>query len=201
MNFSEGGPALPPTIKPIETRYKGYRFRSRLEARWAVFFDALGVKWEYEHEGWKIKTCSRTHYYLPDFYLPDIGIWYEVKGKATGADHGLMSHFRFEVGPIALSEGTPGLETIYAYDCHLYGWDLMTYEGEAIWGKVPYIKETSLVIWDGNAFKNKELSKHNANIQPGKWLFSCGKNDVDRSEIEIAYLKARSARFEFGESG
>lgn len=25
----------------IETEYKGYRFRSRLEARWAVFFDTL----------------------------------------------------------------------------------------------------------------------------------------------------------------
>ena len=31
-------------IKAIETVYKGYRFRSRLEARWAVFFDACGVK-------------------------------------------------------------------------------------------------------------------------------------------------------------
>lgn len=30
-------------MKAIETRYKGYRFRSRLEARWAVFFDALGL--------------------------------------------------------------------------------------------------------------------------------------------------------------
>lgn len=35
-------------IKAIETSYKGYRFRSRTEARWAVFFDALGVRWEYE---------------------------------------------------------------------------------------------------------------------------------------------------------
>ena len=35
-------------LKAIETEYKGYRFRSRLEARWAVFFDACGVKWEYE---------------------------------------------------------------------------------------------------------------------------------------------------------
>jgi hypothetical protein len=26
-------------IKAIETRYKGYRFRSRLEARWAVRFE------------------------------------------------------------------------------------------------------------------------------------------------------------------
>ena len=26
--------------QPIETMYRGYRFRSRLEARWAVFFTA-----------------------------------------------------------------------------------------------------------------------------------------------------------------
>ena len=39
-------------LKAIETEYKGYRFRSRLEARWAVFFDACGVKWEYEPEGY-----------------------------------------------------------------------------------------------------------------------------------------------------
>ena len=37
-------------LKPIPTVYKGYRFRSRLEARWAVFFDACGAKWEYEPE-------------------------------------------------------------------------------------------------------------------------------------------------------
>src|SRR5262245_3495425 len=36
------------TIQPIETIYRGYRFRSRLEARWAVFFQTLGVPWEYE---------------------------------------------------------------------------------------------------------------------------------------------------------
>ena len=38
-------------IKAIETVYKGYRFRSRLEARWAVFFDALGIHYRYELEG------------------------------------------------------------------------------------------------------------------------------------------------------
>lgn len=41
-------------IKAIETSYKGYRFRSRLEARWAVFFDALGIEWEYEKEGYDL---------------------------------------------------------------------------------------------------------------------------------------------------
>ena len=42
------------TIKAIETRYAGYRFRSRLEARWAVFFDTLGLKWQYEPEGYEL---------------------------------------------------------------------------------------------------------------------------------------------------
>jgi hypothetical protein len=37
-----------PTTKSIQTRYSGRYFRSRLEARWAVFFDALGLKWDYE---------------------------------------------------------------------------------------------------------------------------------------------------------
>ena len=40
-------------IKSIETNYKGYRFRSRTEARYAIFFDELGIKWEYELEGFK----------------------------------------------------------------------------------------------------------------------------------------------------
>jgi hypothetical protein len=30
-------------LQAIETFYRGYRFRSRLEARWAVLFDALGI--------------------------------------------------------------------------------------------------------------------------------------------------------------
>lgn len=63
-------------IKAIETKYKGYRFRSRLEARWAVFFDTLGVKWEYEKEGFELGAAGR---YLPDFWLPKLEMWAEVK--------------------------------------------------------------------------------------------------------------------------
>jgi len=66
-------------IKAIETSYKGYRFRSRLEARWAVFFDALGIKWEYEKEGFDLGDGLR---YLPDFWLPQVSMWAEVKGDA-----------------------------------------------------------------------------------------------------------------------
>lgn len=65
------------SIKPIETYYNGYRFRSRLEARWAVFFDALNIKYVYEPEGYQMSdgTC-----YLPDFFLPDFNYYVEVKG-------------------------------------------------------------------------------------------------------------------------
>jgi hypothetical protein len=93
-------------IKPIETRYRGYRFRSRLEARWAVFFDVAGVAWQYEPEGfdltnvrvprvydpngpdlppvrvWNEPEDMKVYaplWYLPDFYLPEQEYWVEVK--------------------------------------------------------------------------------------------------------------------------
>lgn len=63
-------------IKPIETIYKGYRFRSRLEARWAVFFDACGIAYEYEPEGFTLDDGTN---YLPDFYLPEFELYVEIK--------------------------------------------------------------------------------------------------------------------------
>jgi hypothetical protein len=70
---------------PIETVYRGYKFRSRLEARWAVFFDAVGIEWKYEPEGFE----AYGERYLPDFFLPASGTWVEVKGTddALQADH------------------------------------------------------------------------------------------------------------------
>jgi hypothetical protein len=64
------------TIQAIETLYGGCRFRSRLEARWAVFFDALDKVWLYEPEGFVLEDdiC-----YLPDFYLPEGKVWVEIK--------------------------------------------------------------------------------------------------------------------------
>ena len=63
-------------MKAIETVYNGYRFRSRLEARWAVFFDTLQWKYEYEPEGYQFEDGTR---YLPDFWLPDHGLFVEIK--------------------------------------------------------------------------------------------------------------------------
>lgn len=64
-------------IKPIETVYKGHRFRSRTEARWAVFFDTIGLQWHYETEGYEL-GLSKT-WYLPDFYMPTWDKYVEIK--------------------------------------------------------------------------------------------------------------------------
>lgn len=70
-------------MKAIDTTYRNSRFRSRVEARWAVFFDAMGIVWEYEKEGFVLDDGQR---YLPDFWLPQVGMWAEVKGQDFTAE-------------------------------------------------------------------------------------------------------------------
>ena len=65
-------------LEAIETVYEGYRFRSRLEARWAVFFDACRIPYQYEPEGFTLDDGTR---YLPDFYLPWFECYVEIKPK------------------------------------------------------------------------------------------------------------------------
>lgn len=79
------------TIQPIETRYAGHHFRSRLEARWAVFFNTLGIKWQYEPQGYTVGPAKRP--YLPDFYLPDLKAIVEVKGDEERLDLDLLADF------------------------------------------------------------------------------------------------------------
>lgn len=62
-------------LKAIETLYKGYRFRSRLEARWAVFLDTLNLKWAYEEEGYALEDAG---WYLPDFHV-EIGAYMDYQ--------------------------------------------------------------------------------------------------------------------------
>lgn len=60
----------------IPTKYKGYTFRSRLEARWAVYFDLIGITWDYEPEGYVLRNGI---WYLPDFYLHQLDTFVEIK--------------------------------------------------------------------------------------------------------------------------
>lgn len=84
-----------------------YRFRSRLEARWAVFFDSLGVPWEYEKEGFDLGAAGR---YLPDFWLPDHDLWIEIKGaECSDDDRAKVVALRAQSGkPVYIAQGAIG---------------------------------------------------------------------------------------------
>ena len=112
-------------IKAIETVYRGYRFRSRLEARWAVFFDALNITWEYEPEGFELSNGDR---YLPDFRLPTFqgGIWAEV--KPDRGDFQKMAQLCKDTdGSALLCNGTPD------FRCYTFLW-VENGEAHTVWG-------------------------------------------------------------------
>jgi hypothetical protein len=111
-------------MKAIETEYKGYRFRSRLEARWAVFFDALEAEWTYEPEGYDL---GAEGWYLPDFFLrmspewhrrqvyPTAGYWFEVKPiEPTGSELRRLRTLALNTNHHAyLAAGIPGENNLY----------------------------------------------------------------------------------------
>lgn len=94
-------------LKPINTFYNGYYFRSRLEARWAVFFDEMDIHYEYEHEGYNLNGVS----YLPDFWLPTFngGCYVEVKPTELNKSEIKKAELLVMASrkPIILAVGTP----------------------------------------------------------------------------------------------
>lgn len=148
-------------MKAIETNYKGYRFRSRLEARWAVFFDALNLQWEYEPEGFDL---GNGRLYLPDFRVTYPGRclderhfeWFEVKpdiSLITDDDWRKLSAFGDRTRLMLLDgppsarmylsvteitkdcyEGTPPASLLKdASDEHRTGWALWCGKGRLWW--------------------------------------------------------------------
>jgi hypothetical protein len=113
-----------PKPKAMEVLYSGKVFRSRLEARWAVFLDLCGINWDYEPCHYEI---GPDLYYLPDFYLPDhrwprftvvgqlfqvVGQLFQVVGQLPGfavgsywAVHGFPSSGGCHEGGLDLSRG------------------------------------------------------------------------------------------------
>jgi hypothetical protein len=95
-------------MRSIETRFGGFRFRSRLEARWALFFNRMGLRFEYEPQGYHLEDGRM---YLPDFKVysyhnPDRWWWYEVKG---GQDDGKFAEFLEGLSPEGYyTDGTMG---------------------------------------------------------------------------------------------
>ncbi len=89
------------TIPAIQTKYRGHQFRSKLEARWAVFLDTAKMRWEYEPERFNVNGIS----YLPDFYLTDMDCYFEVKGIPE-YNFGLLQNFAWLIQkPLIVAEG------------------------------------------------------------------------------------------------
>jgi hypothetical protein len=78
----------------IETKYNGHLFRSRLEARWAVWLDSLGIKYSYELQGFDLDGDA----YLPDFWLPF------PSGTAWAQGTPPVAGYWLEIKPAPLSE-------------------------------------------------------------------------------------------------
>lgn len=181
-------------IKPIETVYKGYRFRSRLEARWAVFFDALGIEYEYEPEGFDLGDGI---YYLPDFYLPHDDVWVEIKGKQLD-DSEREKIMRFCKAKCDL-----------AHDGSRF---------RLLEGQIPDIFEAQMVDKNGNPFimtgipsfvyvspdsmlkvDEEQLKLGMNKLKEGVLLLALWRPAYTDEDVASALIQAKQARFEHGE--
>lgn len=179
-------------IKAIETVYNGYRFRSRLEARWAVFFDTLGIAYQYEPEGFDL---GNGIWYLPDFWLPRQGCWIEIKGNsptktedekasalAKGTQHTVFIFFGGIPIPANQEELIQNNDSAHIYFPSGGG------DNYYAWCECPKCGELG-IEYDGRAARL-------CNCYP----FSNKGYNVGSDKLTNAYLAARQARFEHGES-
>lgn len=175
-------------MKAIETKYKGYRFRSRLEARWAVFFDALGIVWEYEPQGYELSDGTR---YLPDFRIPTVNVgfpWFvEVKGQAPTSDELRKCALVVAQNPrgdgVWLVQGDPMEHRLF----------YRTFDSPEnwAWGASDALRFHGFFA---NVYFERQFGKSypaNSEEYYARW----------EAEARSAAEKARGARFEFGESG
>lgn len=173
-------------IKPIETEYNGYRFRSRLEARWAVFFDYVGADWQYEPEGYQLSDGTM---YLPDFYIKNIGgrgaenMFIEVKGILTQKDLHKIELFSKSFPIIIFGKIPDSYDRALDYSLNCIDpleelfYNLTFSEGDYYWGIPAAAKGGGLVLdYPDNPYEF-----------------------VDRELTDKAYKAARQARFEHGE--
>jgi len=56
----------------------GVYMRSSYEQRFAAVLDSLGLEWEYEPKHFAVLNHTKT--YLPDFFIPKLELYVEVKG-------------------------------------------------------------------------------------------------------------------------
>lgn len=93
-----------PTINALPTTYKGIEFRSKNEAQWAVFLDECGIEWQYEPAGYQLISG----WYLPDFWLPEVDAFLEVKPSGTPEDIRWSDLVAMTGKSLFVTDGSPG---------------------------------------------------------------------------------------------
>lgn len=173
-------------IQPIETIYRGYRFRSRLEARWAVFFDASGIKWSYENEGYKVNGRG----YLPDFWLPELEAFVETKphDEACKQAEPLLRELVHSSGKRALLiAGTPSIDELPTITL-LQNNQHKTCSAHSAWRQCPYCNR---VLLRGIVCP----------CIPPSITVVRAPSAIEFPRVEHAMEQAQGARFEHGEDG
>ena len=177
-------------MKPINTVYKGYRFRSRLEAKWAVFLTELGIEWLYEHEGYELDDGT---YYLPDFFLPKFhgGMYVEVKPVTlTIEENQKCRDLCFESGlDVWRAEGMPDIK---GYVC------LRRFQDEET-------GEYGVMYYYGVPNADAMEGKNGMMVEPGYVRYEDGiitemYYDCLGKTFLSAVRKAKQVRFEHGEN-
>jgi len=182
-------------IKAIPTKYNQHRFRSRLEAKWAILFDELGLKWGYETEGFILPDNTP---YLPDFYFPELDCYAEVKPKLfTDAEYNKAA--QLDKPCLLLDEPKPTLKKFYyctgtgkGHENDPKEWD----DGTPV-NQDPTSLDTYERYVSGDPYErvNIEFSKLKTRLWY-EWENFDAANYIINQAPEI---KANSARFEHGE--
>ena len=203
-------------IKAIQTYYNGYHFRSRTEARWAVFFDNANIRYQYEPEGYELSDGTK---YLPDFYLSDFGIFVEIKPLLKGVEpdemqatyrkqEELCRKFRDEVGSILLMRGVPW-DDVWG---QLFCFDLTDSSGGTFEGSARFVNacEYNHEGCDPILLVNERRQDRTLFLDPAyqkmNWRGSIPCNRADglynpnsTEMLSMAKRSAQQARFEHGE--
>lgn len=102
-------------------RHKGYPMRSHSETRWASMMDFFGIRWLYEPRLFK----TQLGMYLPDFYLPDMDAYLEVKGAPpTEEEIQKAEDVQAQTGcPVIFAHGKPVMKGLHLGGAQLSSWE------------------------------------------------------------------------------
>lgn len=171
-------------MKAIETIYNGYRFRSRLEARWAVFFDTLGIEYEYELEGYDLGDAGK---YLPDFFIPKASWHIEIKASSEMITPEEARKMRtFDNYPPKNDKG------------ELLSWGLIVLTGSP-YMPIRDIHPVDIWFYAHSPHCDRDFSYRDLTL--GYLCLRLDLEELPSSRIWDAVNKSKQARFEFGENG